>query len=905
MKQIFGKWTAFGRKGLALLLVVVMMAGLWMPAYAESNVAEPTEVTEPVAQETTPVEPEETAVPENTVAPEETVAPEITVEEPVETLVPEAEPEVPVPKTPGAAFHVIKRGAAAASTQGKLEFNKTATLREDGDYNLELTLKGSVGSETNKTKLDLIIVLDRSASMENYDRIGKVKTAAKTLITAVEGNESVDARYNIIDFAGNIWGEVDEHEAVLGTAWQRNESTKRWTKKNTADLGWTDSSNATKYITNHVRTREYNDAGTYINSSCTNYEAAFREINTQMKKARKDAVTAVVFMSDGLPTARFTRSGAGNTVDGRTDFDGYGTSYEYNTLASLNAGAKITFENVTNCYNAATDEMKALSPSRFYVVVTGSANPESTENSNNLSQANLNKVKAKASDVVNGMLKNVNGGYEEVFAVDSSDLAKAFKSIAAQLTELFYTNVTVTDILRHQSGELMVDLVPDAEIGIAVYNGATEIANSHAIAASGTSLNLPATEKNEAATLKATYDSEKHQLDLIFPSDYKLEPEYTYKLYTVIRPTERAYQEFRKNDGYIIPGDDEDNPTGTPGEGNTGTHSGQLGFRANDSAVVDYVYEGAGKEEAYMFPVVQLHPGTLVVKKTFEGLTDEEIQSLDMSFDVEITYPADTSNGKTEGIKENYKLALKEKEGHVVMTKNADGSYSWSVKNLSPETTYVVTEKGGNLEGFDMSTSTTTTSGTVAGKTADGSVGKNETVTVAYNNKYEVSVTKASVTKLVTGNMGDRSKAFNFTASLSGRTNSMIGVEFVKNDSGVPEVITTETFDFTLKHGETIVFTKVPLGAELTVSENAEDYTLTKVDVTNVPDGEAAEMEGTSVSLVMSNVDNGHDFTFINDKTVLIDTGIMLDSLPYFVILSVVAVAGVLLFLRKRKVQED
>lgn len=42
-----------------------------------------------------------------------------------------------------------------------------------------------------------------------------------------------------------------------------------------------------------------------------------------------------------------------------------------------------------------------------------------------------------------------------------------------------------------------------------------------------------------------------------------------------------------------------------------------------------------------------------------------------------------------------------------------------------------------------------------------------------------------------------------------------------------------------------------------------------------------------------------------NDKTVTVDTGVLLDTLPYILILGVVAVGAVLLIKRRRKRDDD
>jgi len=81
---------------------------------------------------------------------------------------------------------------------------KKAVRRDDGSgiYDLSLDVSGSIGSEEKKVPLDVIMIIDRSASMNDNGRIESVKSAAKDLITTLDGNSGIEVRYNIIAFDG-------------------------------------------------------------------------------------------------------------------------------------------------------------------------------------------------------------------------------------------------------------------------------------------------------------------------------------------------------------------------------------------------------------------------------------------------------------------------------------------------------------------------------------------------------------------------------------------------------------------------------------------------------------------------------------------------------------------------------
>ena len=82
-------------------------------------------------------------------------------------------------------------------------YSKTATLNEDGTYDLTLSVTGAVGSQENKALVDLLMIVDTSGSMDDYGRLRNAKNAMKTLVSSLEGQDTVDARYSIVRFSGS------------------------------------------------------------------------------------------------------------------------------------------------------------------------------------------------------------------------------------------------------------------------------------------------------------------------------------------------------------------------------------------------------------------------------------------------------------------------------------------------------------------------------------------------------------------------------------------------------------------------------------------------------------------------------------------------------------------------------
>lgn len=182
---------------------------------------------------------------------------------------------------------------------------------------------------------------------------------------------------------------------------------------------------------------------------------------------------------------------------------------------------------------------------------------------------------------------------------------------------------------------------------------------------------------------------------------------------------------------------------------------------------------------------------------------------------------------------------------------------------------------------------------------------------------YVVPTSELSIAKTVTGAFGETGRNFKFALlvkSVSGlKLNS---TAFKKYNSAGTEiengtvVVSYETigtnnyakYEFELKHGEKIVFSSIPKGDYLIREDDysGDKYTTSYV----IGEGEGALKDTSNVASVTVGTD-GAIVTFTNHRTLEPDLGVLLDTLPYIVILAVVAGGVALLMLRKHRKEDD
>lgn len=187
---------------------------------------------------------------------------------------------------------------------------------------------------------------------------------------------------------------------------------------------------------------------------------------------------------------------------------------------------------------------------------------------------------------------------------------------------------------------------------------------------------------------------------------------------------------------------------------------------------------------------------------------------------------------------------------------------------------------------------------------------------VKITNGYTLATADIEVSKLVTGMMGSLEKAFTFQIDGLSDTSKV-----VQNDE---EKAVSEPF--TMKSGDSVTLKNVPVGTVFAVKEigtDAKDYQTTATGYISLLDIQKGESDRVFYYVVR--YENGEcvlkpcDAKGENEQTglgefkiqvtnhcgLLPDTGVLLDTLPYIVILAVVAGGVALLMLRKRRKDDD
>lgn len=199
---------------------------------------------------------------------------------------------------------------------------------------------------------------------------------------------------------------------------------------------------------------------------------------------------------------------------------------------------------------------------------------------------------------------------------------------------------------------------------------------------------------------------------------------------------------------------------------------------------------------------------------------------------------------------------------------------------------------------------------------------------------YEKATSNVTITKQVTGLLGDTNKEFAFSVSITQNGTACIGVTAKKGSTEV------SLNSFTLKHGETVTLENVPIGATITVNESTpgEHYTVYSTGYNDGQNGSgevtfkyvavantAAASDTDEADLMLLSMDEGtavdtdavaladatdktvpnNAIMVTNHCTLFPDTGVLLDTLPYIVILAVVAGGVALLMLRKHRKEDD
>ena len=182
---------------------------------------------------------------------------------------------------------------------------------------------------------------------------------------------------------------------------------------------------------------------------------------------------------------------------------------------------------------------------------------------------------------------------------------------------------------------------------------------------------------------------------------------------------------------------------------------------------------------------------------------------------------------------------------------------------------------------------------------------------VSITNTYTLNTTNVTITKKTTGAFADRAKAFKFTVS------------GLNADATLDDTATGNSVNFELANGNSKTIKNLTVGTIFTITEDATDSK--DYDTTDTCHTEKAKsfkykvcFDETSGKIYLQALDaNGNAITgkTITGENLSItvtnnfdgnpDTGVLLDTLPYLILLAVAVAGGVLVVVRKRKHRDE
>lgn len=330
--------------------------------------------------------------------------------------------------------------------------------------------------------------------------------------------------------------------------------------------------------------------------------------------------------------------------------------------------------------------------------------------------------------------------------------------------------------------------------------------------------------------------------------------------------------------------------------------------------------------------------GRVTVTKKFYGLTEEEAKTLGnsgfISYNRSVAHRgiADQALTAVDFSGDIWTNGYDDENGPYVSVSHVFDE----VVEANTDYTYYFKEdvKKADVNGYDLTrTLVDGAEGVTAGSVTMNKEHSNQSIT--FSNFYEKKTADVSISKIVTGLMGDTNKEFTFNVSITQNGAACTGVTAKKNDAAV-----SLQNSFTLKHGEIVTLENVPIGATITVTESApgehynvsatghsdeqngrDNVTFTYVAAANtdtasdadeadlmllsMDEGTAVDADGDAVAYDSGIKVDNNQIIVTNHATLKPDTGVLLDTLPYIVILAVVAGGVALLMLRKHRKEDD
>lgn len=290
-------------------------------------------------------------------------------------------------KHEGDIYFIYKKdstsGGGSVATEN-LAHRKYVTDNKNGTYDLTLDVKGAVGTEENPQDVNIVFVLDLSASMDDVkdgtQNIEAAKTAAQALIDNMKEKTAVNEKWKLVTF-----------HTSASTVFNR----------------WVDSDTMSRKINSYDEEDCY--YGKNTTKGGTNYEAALKKAGQEINTAPENAKKIVIFLTDGIPTAHGDSTLGGKTTTNKADYEG------------------------------ALKGAESIVCNRFYAIGMGLGTDKlSIEDYGEKTALDI------LQDVV-GKVTAPDG--KNAYNEKNSDLSNLFENIAGNIVEYIATNVTIIDTL--------------------------------------------------------------------------------------------------------------------------------------------------------------------------------------------------------------------------------------------------------------------------------------------------------------------------------------------------------------------------------------------------------------------------------------------------------------------------
>ena len=329
--------------------------------------------------------------------------------------------------------------------------------------------------------------------------------------------------------------------------------------------------------------------------------------------------------------------------------------------------------------------------------------------------------------------------------------------------------------------------------------------------------------------------------------------------------------------------------------------------------------------------------GRVTVTKKFYGLTEAEAKTLGdsgfISYDKSVAHHgiADQALTEVDFSRGSWTSGCYDENGPYVSV-----SYVFDeAVEANTDYTYCFKEdlSKANVNGYDLTRTLVNGADVTYGSVTMNKENNNKSIT--FSNFYKKNTTDVTITKQVTGLLGDTNKGFTFNVSIKKNGADCTGVTAKKGDQTVSDLT-----NFTLKHNETVTLENVPIGATIKVTEvtpgehynvsatghgseqnggsnvtftyfaaantdTASDAGEADLMLLSMDEDTAVDADGDAVAYDSGIEVDNNQIIVTNHCTLFPDTGVLLDTLPYIVILAVVAGGVALLMLRKRRKEDD